>query len=63
MKYHQATDGVWEQPTRHGYKLRCCDCGLVHKLDFRIYHGKIQFRAYRDNRATSQIRRHVKTSC
>ncbi len=45
------------------YKLCCCDCGLVHRLDFRLVtYGrglfkKIQFRVFRDNRATAAIRR------
>jgi hypothetical protein len=29
----------------------------VHRLDFRIVDGAVQFRAARDNRATGQIRR------
>ncbi|GAG45807.1 unnamed protein product, partial [marine sediment metagenome] len=30
-----------------GYRLKCCDCGLVHKFDFRIKKGTVQFRAFR----------------
>ncbi len=26
----------WIQPVMKGYKMSCCDCGLVHNLDFRI---------------------------
>lgn len=37
--------------------MACCDCGLVHDMDFRIVEGKIQFRARRNNRATGQLRR------
>lgn len=42
--------------------MRCCDCGLVHKIDFRmVKYGndkrKIQFRVFRDVRATNAIRR------
>ena len=44
----------------------CCDCGLVHKIDFKLEnHGKnkvIMFRAFRDNRATGQARRKNKKS-
>ena len=61
MKYTQAYDGEWIEPKR-GYKVACCDCGLIHKIEFRISpHGKIQFRAFRDNRATA-ARRHRKRS-
>lgn len=61
MKYPNP-DG-WVSPRRTGYKMACCDCGLVHRLVFRIVpndHGpgkKIQFRVERDNRATGQMRR------
>ena len=61
MKYNNQFDGDWIQPIIEGYKIKCCDCGLVHKLNFRISdEGKIQFQAFRDNRATGQIRRHIR---
>jgi hypothetical protein len=25
----------WIQPIMYGYKLACCDCGLVHTTEFR----------------------------
>jgi len=56
-KYEQAHDGEWQQPVRRGYKMSCCDCGLVQIVDFRLFRGRIQFRASRDNRATAQVRR------
>jgi len=46
----------WEQPVRRGYRMRCCDCGLVHIIDFRIFRKRVQFRVARDNRATAAIR-------
>ncbi len=48
----------WVQPIRRGYKLCCCDCGLVHDVDFRIQKGRVQFRASRNTRSTGQVRRH-----
>lgn len=67
MKFKREKDGAWVQPIRNGYKLACCDCGLVHKLDFKIVkrdekHRYILFRAYRDNRSTGQMRRHIKSN-
>ena len=47
----------WIQPVRKGYKMACCDCCLVHILDFRIENGRVQFRAKRNNRSTSLMRR------
>lgn len=26
----------WVAPLMKGYKMACCDCGLVHDLDFQI---------------------------
>jgi hypothetical protein len=36
MRYEQPEAGEWIQPIRRGYKMRCCDCGLAHRLDFRV---------------------------
>lgn len=61
-RYDEPKAGEWVQPRRKGYNLACCDCGLVHTLDFRIVkyaenQRKIQFRVFRNNRATGQVRR------
>ena len=53
-------EGEWSPITRKSHFFCCCDCGLVHRLDFKSRGGKIFFRAFRDNRATSQRRRHGK---
>jgi hypothetical protein len=60
--YHRVRDNEWVQPIRRGYKMMCCDCGLVHTLNFRLvkYGGgktKIQFQADRNERATALSRR------
>ena len=60
MKYQQQSDGDLIQPIMKGYKMRCCDCGLVHKVDFYIVGERVQFQATRDKRATGQVRRHIK---
>ena len=28
---------VWVQPTMRGYQMKCCDCGLVHEVEFRVF--------------------------
>lgn len=56
-KYPSVKAGQWVQPVRKGYKMACCDCGLVHVLNFRIRKGRVQLQAFRDNRATGQLRR------
>ncbi len=50
--------GEWIQPVRKGYKMACCDCGLVHSMDFRVKEGRAQFRVFRNNRSTALMRRH-----
>jgi len=61
MGYKVEKEGVWIRPIKKGYKFACCDCGLVHRLEFaHIPYGsgrKIIFRAWRDNRATAAMRR------
>lgn len=46
------------QPVRKGCKMACCDCGLVHTINFRTRRGRIQFQAFRNNRSTALMRRH-----
>lgn len=58
--YEQPVEGEWVQPVRRGYRMACCDCGLVHTMDFRVSKGRTQFRVFRNNRATGQIRRWMK---
>lgn len=50
----------WIQPIRRGYKMACCDCALVHNLDFRVKKGRAQFRVSRNNRSTAMMRRHAR---
>jgi len=63
MRYTQVLDGEWIQPMpQRGHKMACCDCGLVHRMDFRVRAGKVQFRAVRDVRATrGRRKRQAKT--
>lgn len=63
-RYTEPDPGEWVQPRRRGYKLACCDCGLVHRIDFRLARmgdrRYVQTRFFRDNRATAAIRRAMK---
>lgn len=49
MKVDDIKDNEWQTPIYKNYKLVCCDCGLTHLADFRIYKGNIQFRVRRFN--------------
>jgi hypothetical protein len=55
-KFLPYEEGTWLTMPRE-YRLACCDCSLVHRFEFRIRDGKIQWRAFRDNRATANRRR------
>ena len=64
-RYPQIFEGEWVQPRRKDYRMQCCDCGLVHRMNFRIALDKrgrrfIQLQAFRDNRATAAVRRKKK---
>lgn len=59
MKFKRPKEGEWIQPVRNGYKLCCCDCGLVHRLNFRVRQRHVQFRVFRAVRSTGQVRRHM----
>lgn len=62
--FKKVQSGEWVQPKRRGYKMCCCDCGLVHILNFRLVKWrrgtKIQFQAFRNERSTALSRRHRK---
>ena len=50
---------------KRNYRMACCDCELVHEIQFRIEKRKVHsqvlnsvvFRAKRNARATAQLRR------
>ena len=78
-RYKQHTDGEgedgwtdWIQPHHAKYKMRCCDCDLVHVMQLRVVRdgddprtcdiedevpGLVVFRVRRDQRATAASRR------
>ncbi len=59
--YYHVTDGEWLQVARRGNKDQCCDCGLVHRTNYRLgKHGGIEVQVYRDDRATAAVRRGFK---
>jgi hypothetical protein len=57
--YQDFEANEWVQPVREGFRSACCDCGLVHEMDFRIYKGRVQFRVRRNNRSTAALRRSI----
>lgn len=52
LSFPQVQSGEWVTPRMSGYRMQCCDCGLIHRLNFRILRmGKtnlvVQFQAFR----------------
>jgi hypothetical protein len=66
-RYPPVTDGQWVQPVRRGYRMQCCDCGLVHQLNFRLVPRgaghTIQLQAFRRARSTAAVRRERRKAC
>lgn len=61
MKYVEVDDGVALHPRHDRFFLRCCDCGLTHRVTFRIVRlrgrRQIRMRTWRDERKTAAYRR------
>ncbi len=55
--YVPVKEGEWNRPIHSGYRIACCDCGLVHRVNFRVVKGDVEFQVFRDNRATAAKRR------
>ena len=56
-RYKIARAGVWQKVKLKGYRMQCCDCGLVHVLEFQVVDGQVEMRGWRDNRATEGVRK------
>ena len=49
-----AESGQWFRVRRKRQILGCCDCGLVHSVDFPVTKaGRLKMRAYRLDRVTA----------
>jgi hypothetical protein len=55
--YPQIEDDEWFRPVQVGYMFMCCDCSLVHVLNFRVRSGQVEMKATRHKRATAAARR------
>lgn len=69
LRYAQVFTTDWVIPVRsnkrggpdkrsqRGHRMACCDCGLVHIMNFRVRKGRVEFQAIRERRATAALRR------
>lgn len=62
--YQFCKHNEWVRPIKKGFGFACCDCGLVHSMDFKhIKWGKgrkILFRIRRNEEETEQLREHMR---
>ena len=58
-KYEETPQGEWYSPKMRNFREQCCDCGMVHRVDYRIRKGQLETRVFRDERSTAQVRRHM----
>jgi Zn-finger protein len=56
-KYTDQHEGEWVPQRRRRHFEQCCDCGLIHRLNYRIRSGRIEQQAFRDERRTAGVRR------
>jgi hypothetical protein len=54
--------GEWIRPRMRDFREQCCDCGLIHRLDFRIVDEGRSARAPKGrSRPSSNLRVEVRT--
>lgn len=58
--YIEMEPGQWVRVYKTNFLDACCDCGLVHRSQYRVVDGKIYMRCWRDERATAACRRRRK---
>ena len=56
MRTIESDAGEWFALHQTGDRIRCCDCGLVHNVEFSRK-GKVRLRVWRNERATAAVRR------
>ena len=55
----QIEDGKWYRMSGYTH-TECCDCALVHKEEYRIKDGHLEWRAWRDDERTEERRNELK---
>lgn len=40
--FYQVKAGEWITPIKSGYLMQCCDCGLTHRMDFRVIRDNLK---------------------
>ena len=65
-RFKKVKPNEWQLPIMNGYKMACCDCGLVHNVTFKavdeetqkkIKGGRVLMKANRNIRLTKDLRK------
>jgi hypothetical protein len=59
MAYEDVIPGEWFPVPGKKLILACCDCGLVHIVDFKFKDGKLFMRMDRDEGRTKRLRKKI----
>ena len=54
----QIEDGKWYRVRGYTH-TECCDCALVHREEFRLVDGHLEWRAVRDDKKTHKRRQEL----
>jgi len=58
----QIVDGVWYSAAHPGDRIHiehCCDCGLAHRIEYKIDGGRIYYRYTVDQEETDKERKRL----
>jgi hypothetical protein len=57
-EFKKIPDNEWTHVQAAGFRHACCDCGLVHVMDFRVSgEGRLQVKWRRSPQATARRRK------
>lgn len=52
-RFKKVKRGEWVRPVMKGYRMKCCDCGLVHIINFKVIRWgrghKVKLQAFRED--------------
>src|SRR5579864_565598 len=55
--YQRIDSNEWMVVPKNNFILACIDCGLTHKINFRVIDNKVEFQVFHATRETAAIRR------
>lgn len=59
--YEDVESGIWTKCTK-AFDLACCDCSLVHRIQWRIIDGILELKFRRNGPATGGLRKAMRAT-